>query len=97
MDERTYHTRTLRKTYFTNALENCGHDSKKLWRIIKKLLGGGNKKTTINELNGSTDNKEMANILDNFFTDIGPELSADIPDSLLNIDHTSIMIENNLN
>lgn len=56
--------------------------------MIKKLPGGGKHKTTIQQLNGSIDNKDMANILNDYFTDIGPNLSADMPYSLSEIDYT---------
>ena len=56
--------------------------------LSSDYLGGGKKKTTINELHGSTDDKDVANILNNYFTDIMPELSSQMPDSLLNIDYS---------
>ena len=36
---------------------------------------------------GNSDPKSMANILNDYFTDIGPNLSAEMPDSLLDINY----------
>ena len=77
----------LKKNYFKNAIDTCGQDSKKLWKLIKKLLGGTKGKTHIQELAGSDNAVDMANLMNNFFTDIGPNLARDMPDSLLNIDY----------
>ena len=59
---------------------------KKLWRIIKQLLGTNKKKSKINEINGKTDSADMAEQINQFFINIGPDLARNIPDSLLDMD-----------
>ncbi len=78
----------LKCNYFKAALDNVGNDSKKLWKIIKQLLGTKKGKNKIQELNGKSDPSEMADILNDYFTDIGPNLAAEMPASLLDIDYT---------
>ena len=78
----------LKDNYFKAALNDVGNDSHKLWKIIKKILGNNKSKSKIQELDGSEDQEEMANIMNNYFEDIGPNLAADMPDSLLDIDYS---------
>ena len=58
-----------------------------MWSVIKLLTGQKGKANCINEINGSNDDKEMANHINKFFSDIGPKLAADIPESLLNVNY----------
>ena len=78
----------MKKVYFRNAIETAKNDSGKLWKVIKELLRQGKSKVRIKELNGKSSNEDIANELVQYFTDIGPNLAADIPNSLLNQDFT---------
>ena len=73
--------------YFINALQDAGDNLKKLWRIVKQLLGNSKQKNQILDINGYTKPKDMANQINDFFADIGPNLARDIPDSLININY----------
>ena len=50
-------------------------------------MGNNKGKTHIQELNGEENPANMANIMNNLFTDIGPNLANDMPDSLLDINY----------
>ena len=76
--------RNLQKTYFTRSIEEHKQDPKKLWKILRLLVGSGKSKTKIMSLNGRTGNEDMSNELNRFFSEIGPNLASQIPDSLLN-------------
>ena len=76
----------VKRDHFKVAFENAGSDPKKLWRVIKLLLGSNHKKSKISEINGHSDPEQMANEINNYFADIGGNLAAKIPDSLLELD-----------
>ena len=80
--------RNLKRTYFTRAINEAKNDPKKLWRILQSLVGSGKSKTCITSLNGKTESTDMANELNRFFSDIGPNLAAKIPESMLVPDYT---------
>ena len=77
----------MKRLYFRNSIRDAGRDSKKLWGIIKQLLRQGKSKIHINELNGKSENTAIAEELATYFGDIGPNLAAEIPDSLLEINY----------
>ncbi len=79
--------KNMKKLYFRNCIRDAGNDSKKLWGVIKQLLRQGKSKVQINEINGLSEDQDIANELATYFSDIGPNLAADIPESLLNIDY----------
>ncbi len=79
--------KNMKKIYFRNLIRDAGTDSKKSWGIIKQLLRQGKSKVQINEINNKTDDEEIANELATYFSDIGPNLAADIPESLLDINY----------
>ncbi len=81
----TQFSRTLKKTYFLATFDEAGNDSKKLWKILKQLFGNYRKKNEINEINGRYDQTEIADEINNFFADIGPNLANDIPDFLIEL------------
>ena len=58
--------RNLKQDYFIAAFEEAGKDLRKLWRLIRQLLGGKNSKLEIKELSGESDNSKMANIMNDF-------------------------------
>ena len=80
--------RNLKENYFQQAFDDAGNDPKKIWRIIRQLLGSGQRKSNIMEINRTTDAHSMANEINNFFSDIGGKLASEIPDSLLDLDFT---------
>ena len=84
----TQFKRNLRRDYFMAAFEAAGRDSKKLWKVVKRLFGNKKKGNRISSIEGSSERLEMANTINNFFADIGPKLAENIPDSLLDIDYT---------
>ena len=68
------------------AFQEVNGDSKKFWKIVRQLLGGKKSKSSFCEINGQTDSTKMANEINNFFSEIGPELANQIPDSLIDLD-----------
>ena len=78
--------RNLKENFFQTAFNEAGDDPKKIWRVIRQLLGSGQKKSKIMEINGKSDPTEMADEINNFFADIGSNLTAELPDSMLEID-----------
>ena len=70
--------------YYKTSLENSTN-SKDSWNIINELLNKKSKTTSIKELtidhNKITDDKDIANELNNFFCKIGPQLAENIPRS----------------
>ncbi len=80
--------RSLKQNYFSMVFEEAGNDSMKLRCIIKQLFGIGHKNHKINEINGSTNDKDMAKVINNVFADVGSNLAKEIPDSLLELDLT---------
>ena len=77
----------IRKTkseYFVNKISDCANikDPKKSWSLINSLLGKNSKSTHINELklnnNTITDSTLIAESLNNYFINIGPQLANDI-------------------
>ena len=93
----------IRKTkseYFVNKIRDCANvkDPKKSWSLINSLLGKNSKSTHINELkvnnNTITDSTLIAESLNNYFINIGPQLASDIsfyeePDNDLNNENVS--------
>ena len=93
----------IRKTkseYFVNKIRDCANvkDPKKSWSLINSLLGKNSKSTHINELkvnnNTITDSTLIAESLNNYFINIGPQLASDIssyeePDNDLNDENVS--------
>ena len=68
----------LKKNYCNNAVINNMHDSKSLWKTIKKIVP--NKTSSVPTSICNKDNiysgksKEMANEFNNYFTSIGNDL-----------------------
>ena len=72
----------------SRALEEHKYDTKKLWRILRLLVGSGKSKTKIMSLNGKTSDEDMSNELNRFISEIGPNLASRIHESLLNPDYS---------
>ena len=64
------------------AFNNCYGDQRKTWKTINELTSRKSNKTVINEMeyNGvnSGDQTDIAEMLNSFFTEIGPSLSRDV-------------------
>ena len=84
----TQFKQNLRRDYYLAAFEQAGQDSKKLWKVVKQLFGSKKGKNQILSINGDSDPENMANSINDFFADIGPNLAESIPDSLLEVDLT---------
>ncbi len=64
---------------------------------MKQLFGSKKGNNRINSINGKVDSEDMANDINDFFTDIGPRLVEGIPDSLLDTDLDSMVMGKCLN
>lgn len=75
--------RVSKKNYYCNLLDDQKHNLKQTWKILNGLLGRDRKKPFPDcfNINGtvSSDFKTIANGFNNFFINIGPRLSNDIP------------------
>ena len=75
----------LKKTYFTNKIEEAEGNVKETWSTINKLLNKRSKTTTIKSLRVDCinifDSNEIANSMNQFFYTIGENLSNDIPET----------------
>ena len=73
---------SAKKAYYENAFNNCCGDQRKTWKTINELTSRKSTKTVINEMeyNGvnSGDQTDIAEMLNSFFTEIGPGLSRDV-------------------
>ena len=73
---------SAKKAYYENAFNNCYGDQRKTWKTINDLTSRKSNKTVINEMeyNGvnSGDQADIAEMLNSFFTEIGPSLSRDV-------------------
>lgn len=73
---------SAKKAYYENAFNNCYGDQRKTWKTINDLTSRKSNKTVINEMeyNGvnSGDQTDIAEMLNSFFTEIGPSLSRDV-------------------
>ena len=67
-------------------LQKQGETVKKMWKVVKQLFGTFKQKNRISEINGKTENMEIAEEINQFFADIGPNLAKEIPDSVLDMD-----------
>ena len=70
---------TAKQDYYKNAFRNCSGDQRKTRKTVNKLTSGKSNKTVINEIeyNGqkSENQTNVAEMLNSFFTEIGPNLS----------------------
>ena len=71
-----------KKAYYENAFNNCCGNQRKTWKTINELTSRKSNKTVINEMeyNGvnSGDQTAIAEMLNSFFTGIGPSLRRDV-------------------
>ena len=80
----TREIRQAKKDYYKNYFHNNLNDMKKTWTGINELVNIRSKnRVTISQINykGKTlnDNTDMANAFNDFFTNVGPNLDAEIP------------------
>ena len=70
---------TAKQDYYKNAFRNCSGDQRKTWKTVNELTSRKSNKTVINEIeyNGqkSENQTDVAEMLNSFFTEIGPNLS----------------------
>ena len=75
----------LKKTYFTNKIQEAEGNVKETWSTINKLINKRSKTTTIQSLrvDGITifDSEEIASSMNQFFCTVGEKLSNDIPET----------------
>jgi hypothetical protein len=78
--------KNAKANYYMQAFSNCEASPKKMWKKVNsfELTNRNVKSTNINEISGDgnivTEPREIANIFNNFFTDIGPKLAKDLPE-----------------
>ena len=78
--------RSAQKVYFRDKVKECSQsrDVKKSWNLINTLLSRNKKTSNVNELhiNNSVvvDNKQIADVLNEYFVQIGPKLAAEVCD-----------------
>ena len=76
--------RLSKKNYYCSLLDDHKHNLKQTWKILNGLLGIDRKKAFPDcfDINGivSSDLKTIADGFNNYFINIGPSLSSDIPD-----------------
>ncbi len=78
--------RKNRELYYTTKLDEYKNDIKGIWKCLRPILGKPRDKNSItNEfvIDGRTitDSKKVANEFCDFYTDVGPNLAGNIPDS----------------
>ena len=73
---------SAKKAYYENAFNNCCGDQRKTWKTINELTSRKSNKTVINEMEysgvNSEDQTDIAEMLNSFFTEVGPSLSGDV-------------------
>jgi hypothetical protein len=75
--------RAAKKLYISSKLTQNAKNPKKTWQTLNELLGRGTKSETVSQINIngsiSSDNLEMANHFNKFFTNVGEEISNSVP------------------
>ena len=70
----------LKKEYFENKLNEAGKDSKKLWKTLRSVLPNKTDQSgadsMVNDNNVVTDPKDIANIFNSYFANIGESLAS---------------------
>ena len=58
----------LQQDYFKDALQKCGTDQKKKWKLIREFWPSAKSaQGKISEINGKTSDLDMANEINNLF------------------------------
>ena len=75
--------RKAKADYYKNKLVQAAHDGKRKWRILNEITGKVNKKTQTDHMivQGSKnfDSTDIANLLNDYFCDIGQRLTRNMP------------------
>ena len=75
--------RRSKKNYFQNQIKSAGKDGKKVWSVLREVLGVKKHTKTMDYLEVGdrkiTDKQEIANHFNNFFSNLGANLTPDIP------------------
>ncbi len=64
-----------KRGYITERLSVCKGNSKRTWKILKELWPSKSKKTEIKQIDNLTENKDMANALNEHFIKVVPKHS----------------------
>lgn len=75
-----------RKKYYSNCIDNCDGDQKKIWRVLNNIIGEQKRSHVIElNINGiiSNDAKIISNELNDYFVEIGVQIS----NSFTNLSH----------
>ena len=96
--------KNTKATYFTNFLNDCENNPKKMWKTINKLTNKKSKTTLISEIQHNDQNltkrDEIANVLNSHFNEVGTNLAKDMPqssrmpESYLTFSNTEFNIQN---
>ncbi|CAH3121114.1 unnamed protein product, partial [Porites lobata] len=74
--------KATKKAYYNNSFNNYAGDQRKTWKTINELTSRKSNKTIINEIQyqglKSSNQAEVAELLNTFFIEIGPRLSRNV-------------------
>ena len=77
--------RNAKKEYYSTRIADEGTNPKKAWKTVNDLLGRKNKQTVVNELklgdNGLTNPKDIAEVFNDYFANIGQNLASNQTDN----------------
>ena len=91
--------RDLKRLFFQRSIEDSYGDSSKLWKALKHFLNNSKISNKITCINGKTDAEGIANEINDYFIDIGSNLSDKIPNSTLelnldkNLNYTELQLQ----
>ena len=67
--------RELKRLFFRNSIDEAEGDQKKLWKALKRFLQNSSPSNRILNINGETDSVKMATAINEYFSEIGVNLS----------------------
>ena len=77
--------KNAKKEYYSTRIADEGTNPKKAWKTVNDLLGRKNKQTVVNELkladNGLTNPKDIAEVFNDYFANIGQNLASNQTDN----------------
>ena len=79
--------RELKRLFFQTSIAESAGDNAKLWKTLKRFLQTTTKSNQILNINGKTTPNEIADEINNYFTNIGEELANKIGNSAINLDY----------
>ena len=78
-----YEIKHSKKSFVVDSIQRSGNNTKNVWNTIRHVVPGKCKSTNItclkNENVSVTEPNDVANMLNSFFADIGPQLADKIP------------------